>query len=144
MNLLLHTGLTEEEKGKHLNDVMLMRLAHHLKAENLYPLTAELLENVKFLEDVKADFADLKQTDHACLVMVEWRKRVRNERGDTSAGRMAKILHDIKIDHHLVCLVIFFYTYSILHIVVSAWCFKILLLKGYKINVVFTANIHCS
>ena len=82
-----------------------MRLAHHLRTDNLYPLTAALVGSVKFLEDVQADFQDLKQADHAYLVMVEWRKRVRNQRGDTSAGRMVTMLQGAKIDHHLVCLV---------------------------------------
>ena len=98
-------GLTEEEKCKQLTDVILMRLAYRLRTQNIYPLTKALVESIKFLEDVQADFADLKQAHHAYLVMVEWRKRVCNERGDTSAGRMVTILQDAKIDNHLVCLV---------------------------------------
>ena len=86
-----------------------MRLAQRLRTKHLYPLTAGLFESVTYLEDVKADFADLRQADHAYLVMAEWRKRTRNrsrnEDRDTTAGKMVKILKDAQIDHHLVCLV---------------------------------------
>ena len=102
---LFRIGLSKEEKGKYLNDVILMRLAHRVRTENLYPLTAELLDNVKYLEDVKTDFSDLRQAEHAYLVMAEWRKRTRNKRGDTSAGRIVEILKGLGIDQHLVCLV---------------------------------------
>ena len=94
-----------EERGVHLNDILLMRLAQRLKTEHLYPLTAAMLENDKYLDDVKADFADLHQSDHAYLVMAEWRKRTRNREGDTSAGEMVKLLKNLHIDHHLICLV---------------------------------------
>ena len=82
-----------------------MRLAHLVRTDDLYPLTAELLDNVKYLEDVKTDFSDLRQAEHAFLVMVEWRKRMRNKRGDTSTGRIVEILKGVGIDKHLVCLV---------------------------------------
>ena len=71
----------------------------------LYPLTAGLLKITNQLDRIKADFPDLEQSDHAYLVMVEWRKETSNQMGDTSAGQMVKLLQKAKIDHHLVCLV---------------------------------------
>ena len=88
-----------------------MRLAQRLGTEHLYPLTACLLETVKYLDDVKANFADLTQSDHVYLVMAEWRKRTRNRERDmfTPASKMVRVLEEAKIDHHLLCLVWFFF-----------------------------------
>ena len=102
MNIL---GLTKEEERKPLSDVILMRLAQRLRTDHLYALTTRLLKYVKYLDDIKVNFPDLEQSDHAYLVMVEWIKQTRNKRGDTSAGQMVKILKNANIDHHLVCLV---------------------------------------
>ena len=104
------TGLTEEEKCKQLSDVILIRLAQRLRKEYLYPLTACLFKTVKYLEDVQDDFPDLLQSDRTYLVMAEWRKQMSNRQQkddmkETTAGRIAEILKDADIDHHLVCLV---------------------------------------
>ena len=80
-----------------------MRIAQRLRTEHLYPLTAGLLETVSYLETIKSDFADLREADHAFLVMAEWRKLIRNERGDTSAAAMVKLLKDANINIHVVC-----------------------------------------
>ena len=82
-----------------------MRIAQRLQTKHLYPLTASLLESVAYLDSVKADFSDMRQADHAYLVMAEWRKLTRNDRGDTSAAQIVKYLKDAGIDIHLVCLV---------------------------------------
>ena len=103
----VHTGLTLEENSTHLSDVILMRIAQRLRTEHLYPLTAGLLSTVKYLDYVKANFADLDHADHAYLVMTEWRKQTKNQRTDrdTTAEKLVKILEEGNIDHHLVCLV---------------------------------------
>ena len=99
--------MTKDENSTHLSDVILMRIAQRVRTEHLYPLTARLLETVKYLDDVKANFSDLEQADHAYLIMAEWRKRTRNKKSDrnTTAEKMVKIFKEGKIDHHLVCLV---------------------------------------
>ena len=105
---LSHTyylGLTEQENSSQLNDVMLLRIANRLRQEHLIPLAAGLLGSVKYLENIQANFSDLRMEEHAYLILAEWRKRTRNQRGNTSAQGIVKILMDVKIDHHLVCLV---------------------------------------
>ena len=106
-SFIIYTGLTKEENSTHLSDVILMRIAQRVGTEHLHPMTAGLLETVKYLDDVRANFSDLEQADHAYLVMAEWRKRTRNKKTDrdTTAEKMVKILKEGNIYHHLVCLV---------------------------------------
>ena len=94
--------MLEEEQYIFLNDVVLLRIAQRLRTEHLYPLTAALLETVDYVDDVKADFADLGQAEHAFLVMAEWRRRALNQKRNLTAGQLVEVLTEAKIDHHIV------------------------------------------
>ena len=96
-------GLTETEGTSVLSDVMLMRIAQRVRKEQMYPLTANLLQSVDYLHTVEDDFAELRRVDHAFLIMVEWRTQLRIRRRDAAASEMVKMLKEADMDPHLVC-----------------------------------------
>ena len=97
-------GLTELESSAILSDIVLMRVGIRVKTEHMYPLTAELLESVEYFENLISENQELRQ-NHSFLVMVEWRRRIRNDKADASAGQLADVLKKANIDPHIVCLV---------------------------------------
>ena len=80
-----------------------MRVAQRVGPDSLYPFAANLLENVDYLKETKADFAEMKTSEIVLLNLVEWKRRVINERGDVSAGALVKIIREAEIDEHIMC-----------------------------------------
>ena len=86
-----------------LTDAILMRVARRVRPNSLYPLAANLLVNVDYLEDIKADFAEMKTAEIILLNMVEWKRRLVNERGDVSTRTLIKVIKESEIDEHIMC-----------------------------------------
>ena len=82
-----------------------MKIAQRIREEHMHPLTANLVEYDAYLGTVENNFPDMTRSDHAFLVMVEWRRRLRNERKNATAEKIVEVLKAANIDHHLVCLV---------------------------------------
>ena len=95
--------MTKDEITINLNDAILMRVAQRVRPDFLYPLAANLLDNVEYLEHTKADFAEMKTSETVLLNLVEWKRRVVNERGDISAEALVKIIRDAGLDEHIMC-----------------------------------------
>ena len=90
-----------------------MRIAQRVRKEHMHPLTANLLQSVDYLYTVEDDFAELRRTDHAFLIMVEWRTQLRIQRRDATADEMVKMLKEADMEHHLVCQVCVTYSRSL-------------------------------
>ena len=87
----------------YLSDIILRRLAHHLPPDQSIRITASLFGNTDDGPKVQFEFPELQPADHFLMLMVEWRRRIANRGGATSAATMVEVLQDAEIDKHLMC-----------------------------------------
>ena len=97
------TGLTDDENGANLSEIIMRRLAELLPPTQIIRLTASLFGNVGEDVRIQIDFPDLESADHFLLLMVEWQRRKVNKGMNTTAAAIVSVLQDAEIDCHLVC-----------------------------------------
>ena len=100
-----HKGLQKSEIKVELDDITLMRLARLLHHEHLIILSANLVGNVMFLDNLEHQYRGFGPSVHAFMIFHEWKKLVKNRGQAPTAGMLLCVFEDKKIDKHHLCTV---------------------------------------
>ena len=100
-----HVGLDKSNIKVELDDIKLMRLARLLHHEHLMILSANLVGNVQFLENLEHQYCGFGPSVHAFMIFHEWKKLIKNRGQAPTAGMLLYIFENEQIDKHHLCMV---------------------------------------
>ena len=100
---LLYPGLDDDEVETELDDIKLLRIARLLHPDKLMELSANLVGNVQFLSKLERTYRGFDASDHAFMILHEWKKLINNARQTPTAGKLIAVFDDIHIDKHQLC-----------------------------------------
>ena len=87
-----------------IDDVVCMRLAHHLTSKDLDPLRAWLLDretDKDFLQKTQENYSAFRIAEFAFVIMHEWRER----KSPKSLQQLYELMQNADIDGHIFCVV---------------------------------------
>ena len=86
-----------------MDDIKLLRIARLLHPDKLMELSANLVGNVQFFSKLERTYRGFDASDHAFMILHEWKKLVNNTRKTPTAGKLLVVFDDIHIDKHQLC-----------------------------------------
>ena len=82
-----------------------MRIARLLHHEHLMKLSANLVGNVQFLENLQYQYGGFGTSAHAFMILHEWKKLAKHRGQAPTAGILLHVFEDKQIDKHNLCMV---------------------------------------